>query len=605
MGYKDTYPFKKRLEIIKYFLSLHPRLFVITFIISLLYAVTSSVTVAAVFPFLSLLFNKENIQSQSSILSFLLKLVNNMPLENSIVAASIFILFVMFLKCILELFMEYFRGFSAATISYDIRKKTLEYYANKDYQFFLEHKQGELVYNIYTASYRVCTMAALVPQFTAEFFSIVCFLILLFTINFPLTILIVFIFSLFYLFTEFLGRKIAYPIGKRMKESLISQQIIASEFIRGFKQISIFLAKKKWIDDFEKVNLEFKQLFTKDLVWLALPKNILEFFISVFIVTAVIILNQRIHGRIIEYIVPAGIYLAALQKILPSVSSLCRAGMQIMGAMPDLEICYSNMTSVVDTSKNGACNLDKFSNSIKLDDVTFSYNASGKEILLKNINLEFKKGKITAIVGISGSGKTTIINLILGLMHPQKGAIMIDGVDLRKIKLASWLEKIGFVSQDSFIFHSTINDNITFGNARYFEGDVRKSAEIAGIGEFIRNLPDGYNTIVGERGMKISGGQQQRVAIARAAVKNPEIIILDEATSALDNFSEKSFQDSLWSILKNRTVIIIAHRLSTILNADKIIVLKNGEILAEGDHQHLIKNCPYYSQLYSLENIKA
>ena len=244
---------------------------------------------------------------------------------------------------------------------------------------------------------------------------------------------------------------------------------------------------------------------------------------------------------------------------------------------------------------DGTRDLDSFKRAILFEDVSFTYK--GRDTLLKRVNVAFEKGKVTAIVGPSGAGKTTIINLILGLFEPTEGRITLDGVPLRDYKQEAWLSKIGFVSQEPFIYHSTVADNITFGRNGHSMESIVKAATTANAQGFISELPHGYDTLVGERGMKLSGGQQQRIAIARAVLDEPELLIFDEATSSLDTVSERLVQDAIDNVSKNRTVITIAHRLSTISYADKIIVLDHGRIAEEGNHQELLKRQGHYSRL--------
>jgi len=203
-------------------------------------------------------------------------------------------------------------------------------------------------------------------------------------------------------------------------------------------------------------------------------------------------------------------------------------------------------------------------------------------------------------VGPSGAGKTTLINLILGLFEPTEGRIIIDGKPFQEYELETWLNKIGFVSQDPFIYHSSVAENILFGRNGHSMESVIKAAIMANAHGFISEMPERYETIVGDRGMKLSGGQQQRIAIARAILDEPEVLILDEATSSLDSASEKLVQEAINNVTRERTVLIIAHRLSTIRYADKIIVLDDGQIIEEGTHQELMRKQGYYSQLVTV-----
>ena len=251
--------------------------------------------------------------------------------------------------------------------------------------------------------------------------------------------------------------------------------------------------------------------------------------------------------------------------------------------------------SIVDGNKD----FESLQKGIVLNNAVFSYT-QGFEVL-KKINLNIESGKTTAIVGSTGSGKSTLIKLLLRLYDLDSGAINFDSTELKELKLESLRKNIGLVSQDVFLFEGTVFENIAYGNLEATEDEVWDAANQSEASDFINQLPNKENTIVGERGQKLSGGQRQRISIARAILKNPEILILDEATSAVDNETEAAIQRSLDMLKQNRTVVVIAHRLSTIRNADKIYVLENGEIVESGSHEELLENKNVYFKLWSVQ----
>jgi ABC-type multidrug transport system fused ATPase/permease subunit len=218
--------------------------------------------------------------------------------------------------------------------------------------------------------------------------------------------------------------------------------------------------------------------------------------------------------------------------------------------------------------------------------------------VLKNISFHSEAGKTTALVGSSGSGKSTILSLVLNFIQPNTGTIKIDGQDLQTVKLRDYRRHLGVVLQDNFLFDGTISDNIRFSKPQATPAEIKEVCKIANADEFIEKFPDGYQTIVGERGVKLSGGQRQRIAIARALLANPRILILDEATSSLDSESEALIQEGLNRLREGRTTFVIAHRLSTIRAADQILVVEAGEILERGTHDELINKNGRYKQLY-------
>jgi len=236
---------------------------------------------------------------------------------------------------------------------------------------------------------------------------------------------------------------------------------------------------------------------------------------------------------------------------------------------------------------------------LKLDNISFSYIDG--EPVLENINLDIPAANVVALVGPTGVGKSTLVSLIPRFYDVQEGAISLDGIDIRDLEIEDLRNKISIVLQDVFLFHGTVRENILFGNPKAGDEDIIHAAQVANAHDFIMALPDGYETMIGERGVKLSGGQRQRLSIARAVLKDSPILILDEATSAVDTETELLIQQALERLMKGRTTIIIAHRLSTVRNADKIVVLEGKEIVEQGTHDSLIVQNGLYHRLYTVQ----
>ena len=281
-----------------------------------------------------------------------------------------------------------------------------------------------------------------------------------------------------------------------------------------------------------------------------------------------------------------------------------------------------NLTNVVNELQNGLASADRvftimdiesdiqdvdnaaevndLKNSLSFDNVSFSYGDE-KDKVLSNINFQINKGEILALVGPSGAGKSTLVDLIPRFYDTLGGSIKIDGKDIKKLKINSLRSLMGIVTQETFLFDDSVRANIAYGLENISDDKIKDAAIAANAHEFIKELPDGYNTIIGERGVSLSGGQKQRIAIARAIVKNPPILILDEATSSLDSESEKHVQSAIENLMSERTVFVIAHRLSTVHNANKILVLENGKIVQEGKHDELVNIDGLYKQLHKMQ----
>jgi ABC-type multidrug transport system fused ATPase/permease subunit len=369
-----------------------------------------------------------------------------------------------------------------------------------------------------------------------------------------------------------------------------------NEFFNGIKQITVFGAKEGWLARFDEANKLFARLYIRDYVWLSMPTNAIEVLGVSTILAIVLAMRAHLGGDMVALIPLAGVFAMALLKSLPALGTIAKARMEILGALPDAEAVIALLERKPKTARQGGREFLGFKKSLVFDNVSFMHDIS--KPLLSGINLSIGKNTVTAIVGASGAGKTTLINLILGLFAPSSGKILIDGMDLAEYDIESFRRKIGFVSQEPFIFHSTIYENITFEENIYTKDGVMEAARLANIHDFIISLKDGYKTVAGERGMKLSGGEQQRIAIARAVIRRPDILILDEATSALDSVSEKEVQKAINNVSKMCTVIVIAHRLSTVKGADKISVLKDGRIVEEGSHERLMEGNGYYRMLY-------
>ena len=249
----------------------------------------------------------------------------------------------------------------------------------------------------------------------------------------------------------------------------------------------------------------------------------------------------------------------------------------------------------------GTASIGSLNKGVRFENVSFAYPGAHGDAL-SGINASLEKDATTALVGSSGSGKTTFVDLFLRLHDPVQGVIYVDGVDLRDVPASQWRSRIGVVEQDPHLFNDTIYNNINYGNLSVGEAQVRKAAEIAHAHEFIIRLPEGYRTLIGNRGFKLSGGQKQRLALARALVRSPRILVLDEATSSLDSGFERLIQEAVRNLGGRMTILIVAHRLSTIRDADKILVLEDGRIVEEGDHRALMRMEGWYRKFMELQS---
>ena len=588
------------LSTILFFIKNYKRYIFGVLILSFLYALFEGLNIVILFPIISsVIEGGVKAGETSSIITVLNKVIEAMPIKDVFIAACVFVIIVVILKSIFRYSYMVLSVFASYKIWDNVQKRLFVKYINADYRYFLDHKQGEIVYRLYNAPASVGNILKLIPQLLTEVLKILVIGVLLFSMSVPVTCGVAIIAGIFYLFTKDISKKISYSLGKGRMEAGESQNILINEMINGIKQIKIFLAESRWMSSFYRAMDKYFKLSKRDTLWINMPVNALEIFALVMLSIFLIFIRKFSPQNLASNLPLIAVFAYAFQRIMPSLSLITNLRMQIMSGLPVLEILHSVINEKMAYLKDGAKVMPPFNKGIEFHNVSFSY--PGRSEALSNISISFEKNKCTAIVGQSGSGKTTMVNLLIRLFDPTKGAILIDGIDLRDYKKDSWLARIGFVSQDTFIFHATVRENITFGFDGVGENDVIKSAKMANAHDFITSLPAGYDTIVGERGMKLSGGEQQRIAIARAILRNPQILIFDEATSALDNVSQSLIQNAINKIVKDHTVILIAHRLSTIVNADKIIVLDKGEIKETGNHFDLIAKKSHYWKLYNNE----
>lgn len=294
------------------------------------------------------------------------------------------------------------------------------------------------------------------------------------------------------------------------------------------------------------------------------------------------------------------LFLVALLASLHPIKEIARVYSEINKGLAAAERVFEVIDEPVFLiDKDDAKSINIFTNSITFDDMSFKYPTS--DIVLRDINLTIKKGEAVAFVGPSGGGKSTLMDLLLRFYDPISGAIRIDNIDMRDYKMDDVRNLIGMVTQEVILFDDTVAHNISYGRLDASREDIFQAAKAANAHEFILELEEGYETIIGERGVKLSGGQKQRIAIARAILKNPQILIFDEATSSLDGESEYQVQEAIYRLMKDRTTLIIAHRLSTIRNCSKIVVIDKGIIAEQGSHEELIEQGNLYKKLYNIQ----
>jgi len=588
---------EKRISSLKviWFFFKHYRLQVLLLLIlSLLVGGLEAATVAAVYPILSAAF-ETGFGEGNIVLSLFRNVANLLPVADEFIAYCLLFLLFALLAFIVRLVSIRYRVTFGARLVEKNQNEIFNKFIRADLQYFIDHKEGELIYNTGTAPERLSRMVTATTELISQLILSISVLLFLFSLSWQGTSVVLAMGLVYYFFTRYLSEKVAYHSGKGQMEALREGNVILNETIGGIKQVKVFATIEDWAHRFSSAMKKHWYHYIRNHTWQqSLPPTLmLILYLFIGIIAMVI---RRVAPSSFDVLIPVfGTFAFAVFRLVPIMGGISNSTMQIMAALPNCEAVYHILGEKLTKIEDGDKELDSFKSKIEFDKVTFAYRGRAK--ILENVSITFEKGKTTAIVGRSGSGKTTVVNLLLRLFDVDKGEVKIDGLNIKQYKSVSWLDKIGFVSQETFIFNDTIRNNITFGS-KYSDEEVVRAARYADAHSFITELPDSYDTPVGDKGMRLSGGQRQRIAVARAMIRNPEILIFDEATNALDNISEAAVQKAIDEIAKDHTVIVIAHRLSTIVNADKIIVLGDGRVLEEGTHKELMAKGGAYCELY-------
>jgi ABC-type multidrug transport system fused ATPase/permease subunit len=399
-----------------------------------------------------------------------------------------------------------------------------------------------------------------------------------------------------------IGKSLRRTSGKSQAQmgNLISN---IEETLGGLRIIRSFTAEVFSRDKFRSINDRYRKLMIR-----LYRKRDMSSPLSEFMGAVVLVIVMYFGGRLVlsadQKLEPSVFiaFIAIFSQLIPPAKAFTDAYSNVQKGLASAERINKILDAEVTIrDRENARSHQQFEKAIEYNNVSFAYQRGGEGWVLKDIHLNIEKGKTIALVGQSGSGKTTLADLLPRFYDIEIGSILIDGHDIRDLKLHDLRGLMGIVSQESILFNDSVYNNIAFGIPDAREEDVMEAARIAHAHDFIMQMPEGYQTNIGDRGSRLSGGQRQRISIARAVLKNPPILILDEATSALDTESERLVQDALTSLMKNRTTLVIAHRLSTIQHADEIIVMQQGQIVERGRHNELVERNGVYKRLYELQ----
>jgi len=585
------------LKIVWFFIRNYKLYFTCLICLAILVGILESLNVGLIYPIINNVLNTEG--GNNAFLRFIDPIINKIPLNDQLLRYAVVFLFV-------SVFVFIFKAsyyFFSVRFSSRVVKKTKQQVFNKcitsDYQFFVDKKQGEIFYKTVSAPTTMANMLEIISEIFVNLFLALSVFIILFSMSWKLVILLIIGGIIYFYIIKHISTTISYKAGKEGRKAGEKEAVIVNEYTSGIKQIKVFETYDYWSNMFDKTLNTFWHHYRKNYFWTRLPELMLWLVVYVAIGITIISIKIFYPGEFMRFLPLLATFAFGLFMILPKISQFGKFRMSFMNLLPNVEAVYELLEDQSYSKiQNGTKPFSKLEKSIILKDVNFSHKERVK--LLDNMNLEIKKDKTTALVGPSGSGKSTIVNLLLRLFDVEDGGVFIDDKNIKDYDIFSFLKKVGFVSQDTFIFNASVKENIAFG-VEYTDQQIIDAAKFANAHEFIDQMPEGYDTIVGDRGLKISGGEKQRIAIARAIIRKPEILILDEATSSLDNVSEAIVQKAINKASKNCTTFIIAHRLSTVQNADVINILDKGRIVESGTHKDLIKKKGAYWKLYNVQ----
>lgn len=505
-------------------------------------------------------------------------------------------------QCYCNYYIANYGHVMGANIEYDMRAEIFAHFQKMSFSFYDDQKVGQLMSRITSDLFDITELLHHGPEnLTISFIKILGALAILISINAKLALAAFVLVPFMIVYAYFFNKKMKQTFRmNRIKIAAINEQI--EDNLSGIRVVKSFANEEIENKKFKVGNDGFLQAKKNNYKYMGGYNSGLTAFTTTINLLVIIVGGVMIIKNMVG-VTDLLTFLLYINIFTDPVKTLIDFTEQFQNGYSGYERFRQILTLEPEIQdKEDAVDMNNVKGRITFEDVSFRYNDNEHRVL-KHINLDVKAGSYIALVGSSGAGKTTLCNLIPRFYEVSDGKIMIDGTDIRDVKLKSLRDNIGMVQQDVYLFAGTIFENIRYGRPDATKEEVIEAAKEANAYDFIMSLPDGFDTDIGQRGIKLSGGQKQRLSIARVFLKNPPILIFDEATSALDNESEKIVQQSMEKLAKNRTTLVIAHRLSTIRNAEKILVLTENGIEEEGTHRELIEKHGIYYELYKMTEI--
>lgn len=515
-----------------------------------------------------------------------------------IIVYGLTLLFLYFIRMCLNYFIQYYGHVMGVKMQAQMRRDMFRKLQTLPYSFYDNHETGKIMSRMTNDLMDISELAHHGPEnIIISSLSIITSFVYLSTINFKLTLIIFACVPFLIIITRLLRVKMKSAF-KKSREAIAVINAALESSIAGIRVTKAFTNSDKEEEKFEVGNGEFVEARRDAYKAMGQFHSSTTFVTDVFNVVILIAGGMFLYGGQLNF-GDYSAFVVSISMFISPVMTLINFMEQYQNGVTGFERFLEIMDAEPEVDKTDAKEIDRAEGHIELRNVSYGYG--DEKDVLKNVSLNIGKGKKFALVGPSGGGKTTICHLIPRFYNVEEGEIFIDGTEIHDITMESLRRNIGIVQQDVYLFNASIKDNILYGRLDATDEEVVEAAKRANIHDYIMTLEDGYDTVIGERGVRLSGGQKQRLSIARVFLKDPAILILDEATSALDNTTEILIQQALDELCKGRTTLVVAHRLSTIKNADEIAVVSDGHIIEQGAHEQLIAENGMYSQLYKLQ----
>jgi ATP-binding cassette, subfamily B, bacterial PglK len=574
----------------------------VVFVASICMSLLGTLGIAPIMPFIALaaqpevILANENAQKVLQYLPFI-------TTENILLYAGLLVIVFIIVSTSATLGFRWLSTRVSWGISNTMALRLLENYCYSPYEIFLTKDTKKMSFKI-LHEINTLTLGILMPLallFSSIFTSAFLFILLL-LVDYEISLMIMGSLGVTYVTIFLLFKKHITGLGKKRVGEASERFLAGEEILQNIKTTKVFGKEMFFLQKFSRASHKFTEAQSIAPIFMHSPKALIETITFGGIVAVIFFIDTQ--GGLTTYLPKLSLFALAGYRLLPALQQIYFSLTDIKYHLPGLDELYKDIMELpFESAKQSKEDIPpssiKFENSIFVRDVTFTYPSSDTP-LFKGLNLEIKKGERIAFIGSTGSGKSTLVDLIMGLLKPQVGGVFIDDHKLQKSDWTAWRNRVGYVPQEIFLINETIRKNIAFGlySDEISEQNLKEAASIADIKDFIENeLDDSYDTIAGERGIRLSGGQKQRIGLARALYHKPDVLVLDEATSALDNKTEKSIMRFIDKLPQDLTIIMVAHRLTTVKDCDVIYVLNQGEIVDKGSYDELKDRCKLFYEM--------